>query len=111
MIIQGTALSLPISISDEAGNLLDITLVEQVEFCVGNLRKLYKSTGDGEVTYDSETKSFNFPLTEAETLDMSTTIQYQFRVKFAGSNLILASVPESIEVITSMGAVKAMTVD
>lgn len=107
-IIQGIAYDLPICIRDNEGELLDVELVEQVEFCVGNLRKLYKSDGSGVVTYDSETHTFNFPLTEAETLEMDTTIQYQFRVKFT-SGVIRASVPESIQVITSMGAVQAMT--
>lgn len=108
MIIQGMAYDLPISIMDADGNYLDVSLVAKVEFCVGTLRKLYISGGGGDVTYDSETKTFNFPLTEAETMAMTVVVQYQFRVLYT-SGVIKASIPESIEVISSMPATSPMS--
>lgn len=63
------------------GKALDLSEIEEIEFVVGPLRKLYP----GEVTVDDE-GLFLFPLTQEETFAFkSSMLSGQVRVKFVGS--------------------------
>ncbi len=106
MIIQGSEYPLEFEIQTENGETLDNSLVDEIEFCVGDLRKLYKrNKEDSEVKYDQENRVYLFPLLEQETYDMTETIMYQFRVKFT-SGKIYPSQPVAIGIVKSMTASK-----
>lgn len=57
--------------------------VKAIEFTIHNLSKMYRSDGNGEVTYDSDSGVFNFPITQVESLALpDTNVGMQARVMF-----------------------------
>ena len=60
--------------------------VESIEFTIHNISKMYRSDGSGEVTYDSDSEVFNFPISQAESLALpDTNVGIQARVMFVDS--------------------------
>lgn len=79
-IMQGDQYAIPF-VGKLNGEPLDLTKIEQIEFVVGPLRKVYP----GEVTTD-EDRTFLFPLTQEETFAFKTSmLSGQVRVKFTGA--------------------------
>ena len=67
-MIRGEQFYLPISVSQD-GNELDMSKVKKVFFDIGeNITKYYGE--DGTVIYNDETKEFNIPLVQEETLEL-----------------------------------------
>ena len=78
-IMQGDQYAIPF-VGKLNGEPLDLTQIEQIEFVVGKLRKVYP----GEVTADDD-GTFLFPLTQEETFAFrSAMLSGQVRVKFKG---------------------------
>lgn len=81
--LQGDTYNLPVSLSDKDG-LLDVSLISEVEFMFGNIRKLYPN----DVTYDEVKGVFYIPLSQQETFSMiNNEIECQARVKFNGGSV------------------------
>ena len=79
-IMQGDQYAIPF-VGKLNGEPLDLTKIEQIEFVVGPLRKVYP----GEVTTD-EDGTFLFTLTQEETFAFKTSmLSGQVRVKFTGA--------------------------
>ena len=58
--------------------------VKAIEFTIHNISKMYRSDGSGEVTYDSDSGVFHFPLPQEESLALpDTNVGMQARVMFA----------------------------
>lgn len=69
------------------GEDIDINDVSIVEFMFENIRKTYGDEGD--VTYNSEDKCFEVPLSQEETFSLTenSVIKYQARVKFTDNSV------------------------
>ena len=86
-IMQGDQYAIPI-IGKQNGKPLDMTTIDEVEFVIGKMRKLYP----GEVVLDAD-GTFLFPLTQQETFAVQRSSQHvQIRVKFKGSPPVVAGV-------------------
>ncbi|MGE4485343.1 MAG: hypothetical protein AB7C97_09580 [Oscillospiraceae bacterium] len=82
-IKQGDAYSLPVTVTLD-GTALDISDVSIVEFMFGSTRKLYPDT----VTYNAADGKFYLPITQEETLALSTgNIKLDIRVKFVNGSV------------------------
>lgn len=82
---KGDSYSLPIKILI-SGVLIDVGLVEVVEFMFGDIRKVYGGNSTDGVTY--ETDHFVVPLTQEETFSLKDkTVDYQARVKFTSGDV------------------------
>lgn len=87
VIMQGDQYAIPI-IGKQNGKPLDMTTVDEVEFVIGKMRKLYP----GEVVLD-EDGTFLFPLTQQETFAVQRSSQHvQIRVKFKGDPPVVVGV-------------------
>ena len=79
----------------ENGEDININNVSLVEFMFDNIRKIYgtyikgQQTITGDVTYNSEEKCFEVPLSQEETflLKENNIIKYQARVKFTDNSV------------------------
>lgn len=77
-IMQGDAYDFGVVITLNGGPI-DIDLVEKAEMVVGTHRKEYP----GELTYDSNSGKFLFPLTQEESFSLCSLPQpAQIRIKF-----------------------------
>ena len=82
---KGDSYSLPIKILID-GVLLDMGLVDIVEFMFGDIRKVYGETSTDDVTY--VTDHFVVPLTQEETFSLKgKLVEYQARVKFTSGEV------------------------
>lgn len=87
IIMQGDQYAIPI-IGTQNGKPLDMDTVDEIEFVVGKLRKLYP----GEVVLDEEGR-FLLPLTQQETFAVQRSSQHvQIRVKFKGDPPVVVGV-------------------
>lgn len=87
IIMQGDQYAIPI-IGKQNGKPLDMDTIDEVEFVIGKMRKLYP----GEVVLD-EGGTFLFPLTQQETFAMQRSSQHvQIRVKFNGDPPVVVGV-------------------
>lgn len=87
IIMQGDQYAIPI-IGKQNGKPLDMTTIDEVEFVIGKMRKLYP----GEVVLDEEGR-FLFPLTQQETFAVQRSSQHiQIRVKFKGDPPVVVGV-------------------
>lgn len=87
IIMQGDQYAIPL-IGTQNGKPLDMDTVDEIEFVVGKLRKLYP----GEVMLDEEGR-FLFPLTQQETFAVQRSSQHvQIRVKFKGDPPVVVGV-------------------
>lgn len=87
-ITQGDAYALTVLIKDAEG-LLNMDLVEAVEFTFGSIRKVYPDSA----TYDPDKGLFSIPLTQQETFQlMDDPVECQVRVKFYGGNVCASGV-------------------
>lgn len=87
IIMQGDQYAIPI-IGKQNGKPLDMDTIDEIEFTVGKLRKLYP----GEVVLDEEGR-FLFPLTQQETFAVQRSSQHvQIRVKFKGDPPVVVGV-------------------
>lgn len=92
-IMQGDQYSIPFT-GTEDGEPLDTSNIEEIEFCIGDLRKCWP----GAVTRD-ENGDFLFPLTQQETFKMYRTQQTQVRVKYVdGAVTVIGGGAGTIEV-------------
>lgn len=92
-IMQGDQYSIPFA-GTENGEPLDTSNIEEIEFCVGDIRKCWPR----EVTR-AENGDFLFPLTQQETFKMYRTQQTQVRVKYVdGSVTVIGSGAGAIDV-------------
>ena len=100
-IMQGDQYAIPF-VGKLNGEPLDLTKIEQIEFVVGPLRKVYP----GEVTTDTD-GSFLFPLTQEETFQFKSASQaVQIRVKFTGAEpVVIGTSIEGIRVSDSISKV------
>lgn len=86
-IMQGDQYAIPFS-GTQNSKPLDMTTVDEVEFMIGRMRKMYP----GEVVLDEDGR-FLFPLTQQETFAVQRSSQHvQIRVKFKGSPPVVAGV-------------------
>ena len=87
IIMQGDQYAIPL-IGMQNGKPLDMDTVDEFEFVVGKLRKLYP----GEVMLDEDGR-FLFPLTQQETFAVQRSSQHvQIRVKFKGDPPVVVGV-------------------
>lgn len=82
-IKRGDAYLVPIALTLD-GEPLTLDGVDLVEIIVGSLRKTYP----GDVLWDEEAGKFLFPVEQAETFAMKTSVAYDVRVKFSGGVVI-----------------------
>jgi hypothetical protein len=101
-IIQGDSYSLGIKLTSD-GDIITPDLVAEIQFILGKLEKFYKPYESGEVVYNSESQSYEFPLTQAETYSMQGGAKLQVRTKFL-SGVIIGSRPMAVDVINSITA-------
>ena len=87
VIIQGESYPIPVLIQYKAEDLTMQPVapehVNKVEMTFGTIKKYYP----GDITYDEDTKMFNFPLTQNETLSLSGAILMQVRCLFKNGNV------------------------
>ena len=87
IIMQGDQYAIPI-IGKQNGKPLDMTTIDEVEFVIGKMRKLYP----GEVVLD-EGGTFLFPLTQQETFAGQRASQHvQIRLKCKGDPPVVVGV-------------------
>lgn len=87
IIMQGDQYAIPL-IGTQNGKPLDMDTIDEIEFVVGKLRKLYP----GEVMLDEDGR-FLFPLTQQETFAVQRSSQHiQIRVKFKGDPPVVVGV-------------------
>jgi hypothetical protein len=85
-------LQIPLTVNGED---IDINNVSIVEFMFENIRKIYGTYIEGneeiagDVTYNSEEKCFEVPLSQEETFSLTENgiIKYQARVKFTDNSV------------------------
>lgn len=85
-------LQIPLTVNDEDIDINDVSLVE---FMFEDIRKIYGTyeedgtTKTGDVTYNSDEKCFEVPLSQEETFSLSENniIKYQARVKFTDNSV------------------------
>lgn len=89
MIIgQNTANIYEFFVTDGNGDVIDIELLQEVEFCFDEKNskhqviKYWNREGSGEVEYDSNLACFYVPLTQEETVHFNYQIPVQLRVKY-----------------------------
>lgn len=76
-IMQGDAYDIGVVVTLDGGPI-DIALVEKAEMVIGTLKKLYPD----EITYDSESGKFLFPLEQEESFSLCSLPQpAQIRIK------------------------------
>lgn len=76
---------------------IELTNIDLIEFAIGNVIKQYPE----EVTYNSDTQTFNFPITQQESMQLLGYEPYQVRIKYKnsevyGSNVNKLNVKESL---------------
>ena len=82
---QGDSYNLPIKILIDSV-ILDMGLVDIVEFMFGDIRKVYGGTSTDGVIYSVD--HFIVPLTQEETFSLKDkTVNYQARVKFTSGDV------------------------
>ena len=82
---QGDSYQLPIKILID-NVILDMGLVEIVEFMFGDIRKVYGGISTDGVIYSVD--HFIVPLTQEETFSLKDkTVNYQARVKFTSGDV------------------------
>lgn len=80
-ILQGSSYRLPIKIRDCVGNLVTSDMVVKGSFTFGTITKAY-GEGSSEVVYDAENGTWVVVLTEEETRQLKSTVQWQARFLF-----------------------------
>ena len=79
-MMQGDSYSLSIEVLKEDGSIVTNAEVADMEIIIGSLRKTYL---DGEVTYDSTSQTWRFPLSQEETFRyLPSRVKGQVRVKW-----------------------------
>lgn len=79
------------------GAPIPVDNVELIEFAIAGLIKVYPT----EVTRDSETGEFYFPISQQETFGMSGMQKYQVRIKYT-TGTVVASPQQNIDVLNSI---------
>lgn len=88
-IMQGDEYGIGFTIEqDNNGTPLDVTSVDIIQFTVDTLVKYYREDGSGQVDYNSETNTFQFPLSQEETFGFSGDIECQIRIKFKNGKIV-----------------------
>lgn len=87
LIMQGDQYSITFGI-DFNDEPLDVSMVETVQFAIGNVVKLYKSDGSGECSYDFDNKVFIFPVSQQETFLLNGIQNCQTRIKFTDNTIV-----------------------
>lgn len=88
-MMQGDSYGLSIEILKADGSAVTLKDVSDVEITIGHLRKTYKN---GEVTFDSDSGKWVFPLTQEETFKFPVMrVKGQVRVAWAGGGVEGAS--------------------
>lgn len=87
IIMQGDSyyLSFNITVNNEE---IDLSTINSIQFVVGDLIKYYNNDDTGEVTYNDETKTFLFPLSQQETFNITGTVESQIRIKFTDNTIV-----------------------
>lgn len=96
-LLKGNTYNLKIQLKDDEGNVVDNTLVSEIQFIFGSVEKSYPTN----VTYDDVSESYVLSLTQAETFSLLNTISYQVRVKFTDDS-VKGSIPTRASVIDSL---------
>lgn len=94
---QGNTYSLAIELQDEAGSVIDIDLVDRVEFVFGPVRKTYPE----DAKFDRDLGQFIVALTQQDTFMLDHVVVCQARIKFkdgtvVGTGITREAVYESI---------------
>ena len=92
---QGNTYSLAIELQDETGSVIDIDLVDRVEFVFGSVRKTYPE----DAKFDRD--QFIVGLTQLDTFKLDHVVACQARIKFkdesvTGTAITREAVYESI---------------
>ena len=83
-MMQGDAYSVPVTITAQDGTVITPDMVTCVEITIGNLSRKYP----GAVTFDEDTGTWQFPLTQQQTFRLSQGKQEtQARVVFASGDV------------------------
>ena len=75
---QGNTYTLAIELQDDIGSVIDIDLVDKVEFVFGSVRKMYPE----DVKFDRELGQFIVGLTQLDTFKLDRVVSCQARIKF-----------------------------
>lgn len=86
LIMQGDELIVPISVKINK-QLIDMNDIEAIQFTIGEITRVYRKDGSGEVSYDAENQKFNFPLTQYETFSFEGPQECQIRIKFTNGQI------------------------
>lgn len=82
-ILQGDSYLVPIKLKID-GQYINLEDVKKIEFTFGDLKKYYT----GEITYDENSNSFLFPLSQEETIAFQGPQQLEVRVKFIDDTVV-----------------------
>ena len=94
---QGNTYSLAIELQDDVGSVIDIDLVDKVEFVFGPVRKTYPE----DAQFDRDLGQFIVALTQQDTFMLDHVVSCQARIKFkdesvTGTGITREAVYESI---------------
>lgn len=84
---NGNQMYIEFQIYDKDENLLDITVVDKVQFNIGDLTKTYDGTSE-EVTYDNANQVFKVWVTEEETFKFENYTKIDARILFKNNTIM-----------------------
>lgn len=85
LIMQGDSYFIDFKITSN-NEEIDLTYVDRIQFVIGDLVKYYEFDDSGEIKYKDGV--FKFPLSQAESLEMSGPQEVQVRVKTIDDRVI-----------------------
>lgn len=98
-IMQGDQYAIPFEILLNDGSPADGDSFDDVEVVLGGIRK---TVSGGEITFDTEKGVFLFPVTQVETLRLTSSSQtLQIRIKPKGSADVIGVNAGSVSVVRS----------
>lgn len=87
MFKQGDQFWIEFQLYDEDDNLLDITSVEQVQFNINDMAKIFNGSNK-EVKYDNENQKFLVYLKESETFGLNNNVKFDVRILFKNKTIM-----------------------
>ena len=78
---QGDQRYIPFGIQQQGTPISNDSIIA-IEFTVGNLIKIFP----GEVIYNEQSNTYNFPVMQEETFQFKNVVDYQVRIKYNGDD-------------------------
>ena len=102
---QGNQYYLPFQLIDPKDNIVTPLGIEEIEFTIDKIKKIYDGKND-EVTYNDDEQCFNVWLTESETLTFGEVVDIETRALYEpdenGKKLVIGSFVTSVRCIKSL---------